>query len=263
MHRGPFVGGVGRGARIGPGGNSAITCDHKKLSWPVGGGHVAQHPIGGRFLRTGEIGNAVEQRDPAGGRRWRAGDSPALHRPLRFSYGWPGWLRCRTAMPPAVISRASVAMIPAPIAASPQSKPLSGALSVGAGAATGLAPVLTSALLWRPLGGTWLASACSFETLDRRELRGRGGCGIGGTARAALRSLLVGVGMHLGTGARGLRLRRCHRYGVPRGRVDVVRPLLWPEVKPCRGRRRGDRSDREGACDDGAAYCESHDSSCG
>ena len=26
---------VGNRVRIGPGGNSAITCDHKKLSWPV------------------------------------------------------------------------------------------------------------------------------------------------------------------------------------------------------------------------------------
>ena len=47
------------------------------------------------------------------------------------------------------------------------------------------------------------------------------------------RYLLVGVGVHLGTGARGL--GRCHRYGVRRGWVDVVEPLLRPEVKPCRG----------------------------
>ena len=67
----------------------------------------------------------------------------------RAFYGWRGWLRPRTARLPAVSTSAIAAVIPAPIAASPQSKPLLVDLSVGAAVAMGwtvVAWVLRSAL---------------------------------------------------------------------------------------------------------------------
>ena len=216
---------------------------------------------GGVIADRRDTGDAVEQRDQAGGWRSRAGDSPALDRPLRFSYGWRGWLRCRTATLPAVISRASVSDDPRTDRGVTPVKAVVRCFECGCRGRDGLAVVLTSALLWRPLGGTWLASACLSDARSPRAAR-RARCRIGGTLEPLCVACWSGLGCTSGLGPVGWACGGATGIGIRRGWVDLVKPLLWPEVKPCRGCRRGDRSDREGACDDGAAYCESHDSSC-